>query len=55
VFRGKTVLSAQQIEDVVAFLMTLRDDSLGGSSLGGSSLGVHSLGDDSLRDNSRHP
>ena len=24
-FRGKTVLSAEQIEDVVAFLMTLRD------------------------------
>ena len=25
-FRGKTVLTAEQIEDVVAFLMTLRDD-----------------------------
>jgi sulfur-oxidizing protein SoxX len=25
-FRGKTVLSAEQIEDVVAFLKTLRDD-----------------------------
>jgi L-cysteine S-thiosulfotransferase len=25
-FRGKTVLSAQQIEDVVAFIMTLRDE-----------------------------
>jgi sulfur-oxidizing protein SoxX len=24
-FRGKTVLTAEQIEDVVAFLMTLRD------------------------------
>jgi sulfur-oxidizing protein SoxX len=24
-FRGKPVLSAEQIEDVVAFLMTLRD------------------------------
>jgi len=24
-WRGKPVLSAQQIEDVVAFLMTLRD------------------------------
>jgi sulfur-oxidizing protein SoxX len=26
-FRGKTVLTAQQIEDVVAFIMTLRDDT----------------------------
>jgi len=24
-WRGKTILSAEQIEDVVAFLMTLRD------------------------------
>jgi sulfur-oxidizing protein SoxX len=24
-FRGKTVLTAEEIEDVVAFLMTLRD------------------------------
>jgi L-cysteine S-thiosulfotransferase len=26
-FRGKTVLTAQQIEDVVAFIMTLRDET----------------------------
>jgi L-cysteine S-thiosulfotransferase len=26
-FRGKTVLTAEQIEDVVAFIMTLRDDT----------------------------
>jgi len=26
-FRGKTVLTADEIEDVVAFLMTLRDDT----------------------------
>ncbi len=26
-FRGKTVLSAEQIEDVVAFLKTLRDET----------------------------
>jgi sulfur-oxidizing protein SoxX len=25
-FRGKTVLSAEQIEDVIAFLKTLRDE-----------------------------
>ena len=26
-FRGKTVLTAQQIEDVIAFIMTLREDT----------------------------
>lgn len=26
-FRGKTILTAEQIEDVVAFIMTLRDDT----------------------------
>jgi sulfur-oxidizing protein SoxX len=26
-FRGKTVLTAEQIEDVVAYIMTLRDDT----------------------------
>jgi len=26
-FRGRTVLTAQQVEDVVAFIMTLRDDT----------------------------